>query len=114
MNILVSVKHGTSLTALNGGLVKFGSYNAQPYEMRDFPFFMILGVTGGLLGAFFNQINYEINVLRKFHLNAKWKKVVECGVLTLVTSFLLVSAPLITSSSCVKEVGTELHEAEFI
>ena len=82
--------------------------------MRDFPFFMILGVTGGLLGAFFNQINYEINVLRKFHLNAKWKKVVECGLLTLVTSFLLVSAPLITRSSCVKEMETELHEAEFI
>ena len=82
--------------------------------MRDFPFFLILGVTGGLLGAFFNQINYEINVQRKFYLNAKWKKVVECGVLTLVTSFMLVCAPMITSSSCVKETGTELHEAEFI
>ena len=47
-------------------------------------------------------------------MTTKWKKVVECGLLTLLTSFLLVSAPLITRQSCEKVNDMDLHETEFI
>lgn len=80
----------------NAGLIKFGSYISTPYELSDFPFFMILGICGGLLGSFFNFINYEVNVLRKIYLNTNWKKVIETLILTLLTSFLIATAPLIT------------------
>lgn len=81
---------------MNGGLIKFGSYDANPYQLRDFPFFAILGICGGLLGSFFNFINYEVNVMRRIYLSTKWKKVMETFLLTALTAFLIVSAPLIT------------------
>lgn len=114
LNILVSFKYGESLHIMNGGLVKFGSYDATPYQLRDFPFFLILGICGGLLGSFFNFINYEVNVMRRIYLNTKGKKVIETFLLTTLTAFLLVSAPLITRTSCEKVDNIDLHETEFI
>ena len=84
----------------NAGLIKFGSYTAAPYTLQDFPWFIILGICGGLLGSFFNFINYEVNVLRRIYLNTSWKKVLETLFLTTVTAALISSAPLITRQSC--------------
>ena len=81
--------------------------------MIDFPFFIILGICGGLLGSFFNFINYEVNVLRKIYLNSNWKKVLETLFLTTLTALLISTAPLITRQSCQKvdedsELATEM------
>mmetsp|Transcript_5330 Transcript_5330/g.6549 ORF Transcript_5330/g.6549 Transcript_5330/m.6549 type:complete len:98 (+) Transcript_5330:832-1125(+) len=93
-------KRGETVHITNAGLIKFGSYMSTPYELSDFPFFMILGICGGLLGSFFNFINYEVNVLRKIYLNSNWKKVLETLFLTALTSCLISIAPLITRQSC--------------
>ena len=114
MNILVSLKYGESFHILNGGLVKFGSYNATPYQLSDFPFFAILGICGGLLGSFFNFINYEVNVIRRIYLNSKGKKVCETVFITMLTAFLIFCAPLITRASCEKENAIDLQHSEFI
>ena len=72
----------------------------MPYELKDFPFFIILGICGGLLGSFFNFINYEVNVLRRIYLNTAWKKVLETLFMTALTALLIAIAPLITRQSC--------------
>jgi len=100
LNGLSAVKHGQTMHITNAGLIKFGSYTAAPYELQDFPWFIILGICGGLLGSFFNFINYEVNVLRRIYLNTSWKKVLETLFLTTVTAALISCAPLITRQSC--------------
>ena len=57
LNILSCLKKGEDISITNAGLIKFGSYDSQPYQFQDFPFFVILGVCGGLLGSFFNYVN---------------------------------------------------------
>ena len=41
-------------------MIKFGEYDENPYKLQDFPFFIILGIFGGLLGSFFIYVNFEI------------------------------------------------------
>jgi chloride channel 7 len=114
LNILSSLKKGEPVHVMNAGLIKFGQYNSRPYELKDFPFFVILGICGGLLGSFFNFINFEVNVLRRIYLNTNWKKVCETLFLCMLTSFLIFSAPLITRSSCEKINDQDELDAEFI
>ena len=57
LNVMSAMHKGETVHITNAGLIKFGSYISAPYELTDFPFFMILGVCGGLLGSFFNFIN---------------------------------------------------------
>ena len=115
LNILSCLKKGEDVVVTNAGLIKFGSYDQSPYELRDFPWFMVLGVCGGLLGSFFNFINQEMNVLRRIYLTHPWKKVVETIVLTSVTAMLIFYAPKVTSGSCEKvENSDDVLEAEFI
>lgn len=102
LNFLSAIKTGETIHITNAGLIKFGSYIAAPYELFDFPFFIILGICGGLLGSFFNFINYEVNVLRRIYLNTSWKKVLETFVLTALTALLISLAPIITRQSCQK------------
>ena len=68
--------------------------------LHDFPFFAILGVCGGLLGAFFNFVNTEVNLLRRIYLNNKWKKVLETLALTTITAIVIFYAPIVTKSHC--------------
>ena len=96
LNFFSAIKTGETVHITNAGLIKFGSYISAPYTLYDFPFFIILGICGGLLGSFFNFINYEVNVLRRIYLNTNWKKVLETFVLTALTALLIASAPLIT------------------
>lgn len=49
------------------GLVNFGSFNDQDqpgYTIYQIPFFLLLGLFGGLVGSFFNALNKQITVLR--------------------------------------------------
>ena len=49
---------GEDLSITNAGLIKFGEYDENPYKLQDFPFFVILGIFGGLLGAMFIYVKY--------------------------------------------------------
>jgi chloride channel 7 len=100
LNILSCVKKGEDVSITNAGIIKFGSYESKPYELRDFPYFIILGVCGGLLGSFFNFINIEVNRIRRIYLDNNWKKVLETLFLTTLTASLIFAAPLITQYSC--------------
>lgn len=71
--------------------------------MHDFPFFILLGVLGGLLGAFFIFVNYKIGVYRKTYLRTKWQKVIETTVLVALTSTIIYYAPMLLKEDCLLE-----------
>lgn len=68
---------------------------------------------GGLLGAFFIFVNYNVNKIRKKLLDTKWKKVIETLVLVVVTSTVIYFAPLMQKSECLLETESRL-EAHYI
>lgn len=115
LDILACLRDGRDVSITNAGMIKFGSYESHPYELFDFCSFIVLGVCGGLLGSLFNQINSEVNRIRRIYLTSPWKRVGETLFLTTVTSALIFSAPLITQYSCqnIKNMKTDF-EAELI
>lgn len=98
---------------VNAGLIKFGQYDENPYKLHDFPFFIILGIMGGLLGALFIYVNYNVNKLRKLHLRTKWHKVIEVIVLVVTTSTFIYYAPMLLRGDCLTEEDKQI-EASFI
>ena len=51
------------------GSIAFGTFDGQdaPYTATEVPFFILLGMLGGLAGAGFNQLNERLTVWRKAH-----------------------------------------------
>ena len=51
------------------GSITFGTFTGQdaPYTAKEVPFFILLGIFGGLVGAAFNQLNERLTVWRKAH-----------------------------------------------
>ena len=68
LNIFSSIRLGKDVFFVNAGLIKFGQYIENPYRLHDFPFFILLGVVGGLLGALFIYLNSKVGAWRKTHL----------------------------------------------
>jgi H+/Cl- antiporter ClcA len=97
LNILICIMKGEDLSITNAGLIKFGEYDENPYKLQDFPFFVILGIFGGLLGSFFIYVNFELNLIRKKYLTSKWLKISETVLLTAITATVLFFTPKILS-----------------
>lgn len=100
LNILICLLEGEDLSITNAGLIKFGEYDENPYKLQDFPFFILLGIFGGLLGSFFIYVNFELNLIRKKYLDSKPKKVLETILLCALTATVLFYTPKILSRSC--------------
>ena len=94
---------GEDLSITNAGLIKFGEYDENPYKLQDFPFFIILGIFGGLLGSFFIYVNGELNVIRKKMLTTKVSKLMETILLTALTATVLFFTPNILSKNCMSQ-----------
>ena len=103
LNILMCLLKGEDLSITNAGLIKFGEYDENPYKLQDFPFFVILGIFGGLLGSFFIYVNFELNLIRKKYLNTKFKKLIETILLCTLTATVLFYTPNILSKSCMSQ-----------
>lgn len=103
LNILICLKNNQEVNIVNAGLIKFGEYDENPYKLHDFPFFIMLGVMGGLLGAFFIFVNYTINKYRKKFLITKWQKVLETVTLVALTATVIYFMPMILKDDCLEE-----------
>ena len=68
---------------------------------------------GGLLGALFIFVNYNINRYRQLYLKTKWRKVIEVIVLVALTSTVIYYAPMILKNDCLQEEDKRI-EASFI
>ena len=54
---------------------------------------VIMGIFGGLCGAFFINVNTRLNYIRRPNLTTKVKKTVECTLFTFVTANFIFWAP---------------------
>ncbi|XP_077991009.1 H(+)/Cl(-) exchange transporter 7-like [Glandiceps talaboti] len=93
VNVLLSAVKGHPGELSSPGLISFGKFTALNYEWYELLVFMIMGVIGGLLGAFFNFINHRITVLRMRHMNKRLLKMLEAIVVCTITTvaiFLLI------------------------
>lgn len=113
LNILVCINDGETVSITNAGLVKFGEYDENPYNLADLPFFLILGALGGLLGAFFIFVNYSINKFRYKYTKTKIRKIIDTLALVFITCTTIYLAPLILRTNCFDANESEL-EATYI
>lgn len=77
----------------NSSAIKFGSFDPNPWKIVDLPVFCLMGVWGGLLGAFFVAGNYFFSKLRKVYVATKPRKVLEVIVVVCITATIVFFAP---------------------
>ncbi|XP_030557722.1 H(+)/Cl(-) exchange transporter 7 [Drosophila novamexicana] len=84
LNIVLSAYHGLHDFTFTG-LFNLGKFD-QPltFEYFELPLFMLLGVTGGLLGAAWNSLNTRINKFRKRYVPWKVGKVCEAVLVAIM------------------------------
>ena len=81
-------------TTSSSGMFAFGQFEnfydgRSNFSVWELPIFAVMGLVGGLLGAFFNHLNMLMSIYRKKYLNAfKWKRMVELCSITLLMSFI--------------------------
>ncbi|EDV56287.1 uncharacterized protein Dere_GG20318 [Drosophila erecta] len=84
LNIVLSAYHGLNDFTFTG-LFNLGKFDTPlKFEYFELPIFMILGVTGGLLGAAWNSLNTKINNFRKRFIPWKIGKVLEAVVVAMM------------------------------
>lgn len=99
--MLYAIQRGQTLSGLDFALIKFGQFDAQPFVLQEFPFFIILAAGAGLLGSLFNQFNGQVNKIRKGYLDTKWKKVLETGFMAALTATFVYNIPHIVNVACI-------------
>ncbi len=96
LNVLSALKEGEIENIVDASSIKFGVYITSPYKLQDLPFFLIMGVFGGLLGAMFVHVNYHMGKWRKQYLGAsKWKKILETTFWVALTAIIMFFTPMI-------------------
>lgn len=84
LNIVLSAYHGLNDFTFTG-LFNLGKFDTPlKFDYFELPIFMILGVTGGLLGAAWNSLNTKINKFRKRFIPWKIGKVLEAVVVAMM------------------------------
>lgn len=79
----------------SGGFMLFEiSQGQEDYETFELVPMAMLGVTGGLLGALFNQLNTRVSLWRKANIRTNQEKMVEACLVALVTSVCSFCVPL--------------------
>ena len=83
-----------------GGLISFGPPTSQPYRVWETPFFLVLGVVGGLVGALFNALNAKLSHWRRDFLASRplgrmWYRALEAVAVSLLTATLAFWLPVI-------------------
>jgi chloride channel 7 len=71
------------------GLVNFGTFSNQVdhgYSIVHFPFFILMGVIGGLLGALYNHVILKLTLFRMKYLRNRFLKFFEALFLAFVVS----------------------------
>jgi len=96
----------------SGTALKFGSLESTkvPKIAEILPGAIVLGVIGGVLGAFFINVNTYVNGLRKKYITKPWMKIAECAFFCVATTSLFYWATY-NFGSCVKR-EMEVNEEE--
>lgn len=80
---------------LQNGIFAFGNFNSIGYYTYELILFFLLGVMGGIMGAFFNHVNKLWTLWRMKNLgDVKWKRLSELIVLTFLFATICFIIPL--------------------
>ena len=74
-------------------MINFGKIDNLNYNFIEIPFYIAMGIGGGLIGALFNFINYKLTIFRMRYITHRPAKVLEAVfvcVITAIVGFFLV------------------------
>lgn len=83
LNVVLSAYHGLSSFRYRG-LFNLGEFEPLPFEYYELPIFMLMGVFGGVTGAFWNSVNTRINLFRARFVKYRWAKVLEAAFVAII------------------------------
>ncbi len=88
LNLILSAYHLHPGQLSYAGLLNFGQFKESDfsYNFAELPLYMFMGAIGGVLGAFFNYINYHLTVFRIRYLHMRWIKVLEAVIVSMMTA----------------------------
>lgn len=96
--VLSTFASGASTDGFRGSTIKFGGQLANDkYEntWQVMPAAIGIGIVGGLLGAFFININFRMNAFRKKWLTAAYMKPLETAAWSFASGFVFIAVPYI-------------------
>ncbi|XP_055530682.1 H(+)/Cl(-) exchange transporter 7 isoform X1 [Wyeomyia smithii] len=85
LNIVLSAYNGLSSFRYRG-LFNLGEFEPLPFEYFELPIFVLMGIFGGLSGAFWNSLNKRINIFRARFIKYRWAKVLEACWIAIVVA----------------------------
>ncbi|XP_018323894.1 H(+)/Cl(-) exchange transporter 7 isoform X1 [Agrilus planipennis] len=86
LNVVLSTYHGVPGDLSYPGLLNLGQFERFSYEVYELPIFVLMGLFGGILGSFWNHINYKLTVFRIRYLRKRWVKVLEACIVAAVSA----------------------------
>lgn len=86
LNLVLSTYHGKPGQLSYAGLLNFGKFEDISYNFVELPIYIVMGVIGGLTGAFYNFINHKLTVFRMKYLHKRPLKILEAILVSLVTA----------------------------
>lgn len=88
LNLFLTFKQGVAWGALGtqSGTFSFGTFggSSKSYACGDVVVFTVMGVAGGVFGAWFNWANTKLTTFRMKYLGGRWVKLGEALVIALV------------------------------
>lgn len=86
-NFLISAINGDPTKLTDPGLIRFNAFKFDlKFDLIEIPVFIFMAVIGGLMGALFVVMNYKLTVFRKRYLNKNWIKIIEAGLVAVVSA----------------------------
>ncbi|KAK9881295.1 hypothetical protein WA026_015417 [Henosepilachna vigintioctopunctata] len=86
LNVVLSAYHGVPGNLNYPGLLNLGKFESFNYSFYELPIFVLMGVAGGLLGAFWNHMNYKLAVFRMRYIKKCWLKVLEACLVAAISA----------------------------
>ncbi|KAF5271224.1 hypothetical protein FQA39_LY08231 [Lamprigera yunnana] len=86
LNVVLSTYHGVPGNLNYPGLLNLGQFEHFSSQVYELPIFILMGIIGGLLGAFWNFLNYKLSVWRIRYISNKWLKVTEACLIAALTA----------------------------
>lgn len=83
LNVVLSAYYGQTDFTITG-LFNLGKFDELPYKYFEIPIFVLMGICGGLLGAFWNATNSRFHLFRARYIKPGWGKILEAMAVSLL------------------------------
>ncbi|KAF7639500.1 Chloride transporter, ClC family [Meloidogyne graminicola] len=88
LNCFISFFYGQFGQLSWNGLANFGTFESKSYGIWELPLFALVGLFGGLSGAFFNFLNMKLSRFRKNYIRTKRQRFLECMLVATASAFI--------------------------